>query len=86
MLAARASIRSVKRVMIQADAVLLERARHAARERGVSFPQLVRDALERELSETGPQPPLASIGMFESGRGDLSARASSEEYEPEPFR
>ncbi|MBV9310369.1 MAG: hypothetical protein JOZ73_06040 [Solirubrobacterales bacterium] len=35
--------------MIQADEALLERARHLTSDRGSTFPQLVRDALEREL-------------------------------------
>ena len=43
----------MRRVMIQADDNLLDRAQRAARERGVTFPQLVRDALERELARQG---------------------------------
>jgi hypothetical protein len=76
----------MKRVMVQAEPALLERARHAARRRGISFPQLVREALEHELAAEGPQPPLQSIGAFESGRSDLSRRADAGEYEPPPFR
>lgn len=33
-----------------------------------------------------PQPPFSLIGMFRSERGDLSERASRDEFEPEPFR
>lgn len=72
--------------MIQADAVLLERARNAAEQRGITFPQLVRNALEHELADEGPQPPPTSLAAFDSGRGDLSARADAGEYEPPPFR
>jgi hypothetical protein len=72
--------------MVQAESTLLERARHAARERGISFPQLVRDALERELADEAPQPPLTSLGAFDSGEGDLGVRADADEYEPPPFR
>jgi hypothetical protein len=32
------------------------------------------------------QPPFSLIGAFRSGRGDLSERASRDEFEPEPFR
>lgn len=32
------------------------------------------------------QPPFSLIGAFHSGRGDLSERASRDEFEPEPFR
>lgn len=69
--------------MIQADEDLLRRARHAAARRGVSIAQLVREALEREL---GPerQPPPLWVGKFRSQHGDLSERASRDEYEPDP--
>ncbi len=68
--------------MIQADSTLLERARRAARERGVTFPQLVRDALEHELA-TRSEPPrqLTCAGVI-STRG----RARERVYEPDPWR
>jgi len=68
--------------MIQADRVLLERARRAARERGVTFPQLVRDALEHELGPGSGSPPrLGSAGVI---RTNGAARQGS--YEPDPWR
>ena len=77
----------VKRIMIQAEEALLERARRRARERGVSLAQVVRDALERDLDyEHAPPPPLTCLGMASSTEGDLSRRASSDEYESEPYR
>src|ERR1700741_599011 len=81
-----ASIDAMKRVMIQADPVLLERARNAARERGISFPQLVRDALEHELADRAPQPLPISLAAFDSGLGDLGARTAGDQDEPIPFR
>lgn len=84
---------------VEVDAELLERARRVADERGVAVPQLVREALEHELGEAAPvsesprraedegeQPPLTCIGVFSSGRGDLSKLASEDVFEPEPFR
>jgi hypothetical protein len=72
----------MERVMVQADKALLERARRAARERGVSFPQLVREALEHELATRGePQRPLTCAGAIRTG-GDARRRA----YEPDPWR
>jgi hypothetical protein len=79
----------MQRLMIQAEPELVERAKRRARERGVSVAQVVREALEKELRTTDDEPippPLNCIGAFSSGRGDLSRRASEDEFEPEPFR
>jgi hypothetical protein len=76
----------MKRIMIQADERVLERARRRASERGVSVAQVFRDALERDLGDETPPPPLTSIGAARSKAGDLSRRASDDEYEPEPYR
>jgi hypothetical protein len=78
-----ASIASMmQRVMIQADQTLLERAQHAAHERGVSFPQLVREALERELAlSTARAQPLACVGVVST---EGLARAGT--YEPDAWR
>lgn len=78
-----ASIASImKRVMIQADVDLLERARRAARQRGVSFPQFVRDAIERELNTRAEAPRrLSCVGIIDTG-GEARAR----EYEPDQWR
>lgn len=73
----------MKRIMIQADDELLRRARQVAVRRGVSIAQLVRDALRRELGEERQPAPLA-VGIFRSEHGDLSERASRDEYEPDP--
>jgi hypothetical protein len=78
-----ASIASMmQRVMIQADRTLLERAQRAAHERGVSFPQLVRESLERELATGAAQPrPISCAGVISTG-GKARARA----YEPDAWR
>lgn len=78
-----ASIASMmQRVMIQADRTLLERAQRAAHERGVSFPKLVREALERELalSSTSPKP-LSCVGIISAG-----GQARGGTYEPDAWR
>jgi hypothetical protein len=70
------------RVMIQAEQTLLERAQRAAHERGVSFPQLVRESLEHELALGTAQPrPLSCAGVISTG-GKARARA----YEPDTWR
>jgi hypothetical protein len=73
----------MRRIMIQAEEELLRRARRAAARRGVSIAQFVRDALRRELGEERQPPPLA-VGIFRSEHGDLSERASRDEYVPDP--
>ncbi len=68
--------------MVQADRALLERARRAARERGVTFPQLVREALEHELATRGEAVrPLSCAGAISTG-----GRARERAYEPDPWR
>jgi hypothetical protein len=68
--------------MIQADDDLLERARRAARARGISFPQLVRDALERELAvHVRPSRRLTCAGVVSTG-----GAAARREYEPDAWR
>lgn len=72
----------MQRVMIQVDTSLLERAKREARRRGVSFPQLVRDALARELSLSAePAVALTCVGAIDS-EGNARAR----QYQPEPWR
>ena len=67
--------------MIQADRGLLERARKAAHARGVTFPQLVREALEHELAREGTPPEPRFIGALSSG-----GAARRRTYEPDPWR
>jgi hypothetical protein len=68
--------------MIQAERSLLDRAQLAAHERGVSFPQLVREALERELTITAsPIKPLACVGIISAG-----GKAREGAYEPDAWR
>ena len=72
----------MERVMIQADRELLERARHAARDRGVSFPQFVREALEYDLATRGGAPEkLSCIGVIST-----NGRAREREYQPDSWR
>jgi hypothetical protein len=73
---------AMERVMIQADRELLEQARRAAHERGVTFPQLVREALAHELAARAEPPrPLSCVGVIRTG-GQARGRA----YEPDEWR
>jgi hypothetical protein len=68
--------------MIQADRELLERARQAAHDRGVTFPQLVREALEHELAtRVAPRERLSSVGVIST-----DGRARKREYQPDAWR
>jgi hypothetical protein len=68
--------------MIQVDPTLLERAKREARRRAVSFPQLVREALARELALSAePAAPLTCVGVL-----DTRGKARGREYEPDPWR
>jgi hypothetical protein len=72
----------MQRVMIQVDPALLERAKREARRRGVSFPQLVRDALTRELALSAePVAPLTCVGAI-----DTQGKARGREYQPDAWR
>ena len=78
----------MQRLMIQADPELVERAKRRAAERGVSVAQLVREAMEHELASPAERipPPLTCVGVFRSGRSDLSRLASEDIFEPDSWR
>jgi hypothetical protein len=68
--------------MIQADRQLLARARKVAHERGVTFPQLVRDALGREVAVSSTPPrQLTCAGVISTG-----GKARKRAYEPDAWR
>lgn len=67
----------MKRMIIQADERLLDRAREAAHSRGISIAQLVREALEKELGSARRRKPRI-LGAFESKPGTMSAREATE--------
>jgi hypothetical protein len=77
----------MRRFVIQADDVLLERAREVAHERGVSIAQVVREALEKELGSAPARPRSRLIGAFESGDSDNARKASrTSRVPPRPWR
>ena len=68
---------AMKRAIFQADEALLDRARRHAEQRGVSFAEVVREALERELNGDGPRP-MPHNRVFRSGGRWPSAREATE--------
>ena len=75
-----ALLEMTRRVMIQAGEALLARARKIVGERGITFPQPVRDVLEHELSVREPAP-LTSTGTVDSG-----GKARRRGYQPDAWR
>ncbi len=70
-------MQTMKRAIFQAEPELLERAQRRARERGVSFAELVRSSLERELNADAPRP-MPRHSLFRSGGKWPSAREVTE--------
>ena len=66
----------MKRAIFQADEALLDRARRHAEQRGVSFAEVVREALEKELNGAAPRA-MPHVRMFRSRPGP-SAREMTE--------
>lgn len=65
----------MKRTTIFAEERLLNRARKVAERRGVSFAELVRDAIEQYIAAPQSAGRLPSIaGKFSSGKLDTSER------------
>jgi hypothetical protein len=63
----------MKRTTIMAEEKTVNRLQDLARDRGVSFAEVVREALEEKAREYRPRP--RSLGLFDSGRKDVSTRA-----------
>ena len=70
----------MERTTIMADPEVLERLRQLARQRGVSFAQVAREALQAKASEYRPRPTCLGIGS--SGEQDVSSRAGVGRTEP----
>ncbi len=60
----------MKRTTIMAQEDTLERLRALARERGVSFAEVAREALDEKAGAFRPRP--KSLGVGDSGRRDVS--------------
>lgn len=72
------------RTTIMADADLIDSLRALARARGLSFAEIVREALRQKASEFRPKP--ASLGAFESGIADVRAVHDTGRMAPRSWR
>jgi len=72
------------RTTIVADDGVLDRLRALARDRGVSFAEVVREALEAKAAEFRPQP--RSLGIAQSAPNDIASTAATEPAPGEPWR
>ena len=74
----------MKRTTIMADPDTLARLRALARDRGVSFAVVVREALEEKAREYRPRPTI--FGIASSGRSDIASTEATEPVPPETWR
>jgi len=74
----------MRRTTIVAPDDLLDRLRDEAATRGVSLATVIREALEEKARRHRPKP--KSLGIGDSGRGDLARRTGEEPAVPEPWR
>ena len=68
---------------MMADQQTLDRLRALARDRGVSFATIVREALEAKAKEYRPKPHL---GIFDSGENDIASTVATERVPPRSWR
>ena len=74
----------MERTTIVAEPEVLERLRRLARDRGVSFAEVVREALEQKSLEYRPKPTF--LGVMSSGRSDVASTAANERVPPRSWR
>lgn len=72
------------RTTIMAEPDVIEKLRGLARERGVSFAEIAREALANKAAEF--QPPLSCVGSGSSGRGKLARKAGAGRVPPRSWR
>ncbi len=72
------------RTTVMADQQTLDRLRAVAKDRGVSFATIVREALEDKAKEYRPKP--KSLGMGSSGRSDIPTTEATERVPPRSWR
>jgi len=75
---------AMERTTIMADEAVVERLRALARDRGVSFAEVVREALDVKAAEYRPKP--RGMGMFSSSTPDGSEVASEGRIPPVSWR
>jgi metal-responsive CopG/Arc/MetJ family transcriptional regulator len=74
----------MRRTTIMAPEELLRELRRVASERGSSMAEVIREALEKEVSRHRPRP--RSIGIAASGHADTSRLTTEERPEPRSWR
>ena len=67
-----------------ADEITLDRLHSLARERGVSFAEVVREALADKATEFRPKP--RSIGIANSGGSSIARNEAAEPVPPRSWR
>lgn len=67
-----------------ADEAMVETLRAMARERGVSFAEIVREALQNKAAEYRPKP--TCLGAFDSGTPDVRLKYDTGRVPPRSWR
>lgn len=74
----------MQRTTIMADEAIVDRLRHLARERHVSFAEVVREALNDKAATFRPKP--TSLGAGQSPPSDTAATRGSDPQPPRSWR
>ncbi|MDA8357800.1 MAG: ribbon-helix-helix domain-containing protein [Actinomycetota bacterium] len=76
----------MKRTTIMADEVTVDRLRRLAGQRGVSFAQVVREALEDKAETFAPAPTSLGAGASSHGPRDAARTEASDRQPPRTWR
>lgn len=77
---------AMKRTTIMADEATVDRLRRLAGQRGVSFAQVVREALEDKAETFAPVPTSLGAGASSHGTGDTAGTEASKRQPPLTWR
>lgn len=76
----------MKRSTVMADEATVDRLRRLARQRGVSFAQVVREALEDKAETFAPAPTSLGSGASSHGSGKTARTEASNRQPPRTWR
>ena len=75
---------TMERTTVSLPKGTIKRLKIIAAERGVSMASIIREAIEEKAAKHRPKP--KSLGIFDSGRTDISQLASDIKFDPPEWR